>query len=188
MPVAIFLVDRSCHVVWANLSARLLVGDGIALCDGRLVATAAEKRDALASLLRRALDAGDVEAQQHPGAIMIPRSPGSTPLVAVVRPLEAPAHAESAARAVVYVSDPDRGLRASRERLRQLFGLTRSEAELVARLASGYGVRETAAQLGITQETARSHVKRAFLKTGVRRQAELVRLALATATAGALDA
>jgi DNA-binding CsgD family transcriptional regulator len=48
-------------------------------------------------------------------------------------------------------------------------------------------VREAAAQLGVTQETARTYVKRAFLKTGVRRQAQLVRLALAAATAGALD-
>jgi DNA-binding CsgD family transcriptional regulator len=190
MPVGILLVDRSSRVVWANLSARLLAGDGIALCDGRLAATAPEKRDALASLVRRALDAGAAGASLGPEAIMVPRSLGATPLVVVVRPLEAPdaRPGEAAARAVVYVSDPDRGLRASRERLSQLFGLTRAEAGLVALLAEGHGVREAAALLGITEETARTYVKRAFQKTGVRRQAELVRLALAAATAGALDA
>jgi DNA-binding CsgD family transcriptional regulator len=190
MPVGIVLVDRSSHVVFANLSARLLVGDGIALREGRLVATEPEPRDALASLVRRAIDAGDEGAPCGPEALMVPRSSGSTPLVLVVRPLEASGErsAQGAALAVIYVSDPERGLRASRERLRQLFGLSRAEAELVALLAQGYGVREASARLGVTQETARTYVKRAFQKTGVRRQAELVRLALAAATAGALDA
>lgn len=192
MPVSIVLVDGSARVVWMNLSARLLIrnGDGIAVRDGRLVATSGEPGDLLSSLVRRALGAGEVEPARDPAATMVSRSSGSSPLVVVVRPLEAPGgrDAERTVQAVIFVSDPDHGLRTSRERLRQLFELTRSEAELVALLAAGYGVREAAMQLGVTQETARTYVKRAFQKTGVRRQAELVRLALAAATAGAIDA
>ena len=184
MPVGVVLVDASARPMWTNLEARLLLqrGDGLALHEGRLVVTSREPGCAFASLLKRAVEAGAA----GPEAILLARSPESAPLVVVARPLEAPE--PGAARAVLFVSDPDHGLRTSRARLRQLFDLTATEADLVALLAEGHDLRSAGDRLGIRHETARTHVKHAFLKTGVRRQSQLVRLALAAATAGALDA
>jgi CRP-like cAMP-binding protein len=133
VPVGIVLVDRSARVVWTNLNARLLVqsGDGIALRDGRLVATAPEKRDALASLVGRVLDPTERRASRGPEAIMVPRSSGLAPLVVVVRELGAPdEHPPAGATlAVVFVSDPDHGLRE--------FEPTRAEAESRDRRLTG---------------------------------------------------
>jgi DNA-binding CsgD family transcriptional regulator len=108
----------------------------------------------------------------------------------VIRPIESPEarQANGAAKAVIFISDPDQGLRASRLRLLQLFELTPAEANLVALLAAGHDLSEAADVLRITKESARTYLKHAFEKTGTHRQAELVHLALAAATAGAVEA
>jgi DNA-binding CsgD family transcriptional regulator len=59
-----------------------------------------------------------------------------------------------------------------------LYGLTESEARLAAALAAGETLASHAARQGIGRETARTHLRNAFAKTGTRRQAELVRLVL----------
>lgn len=59
---------------------------------------------------------------------------------------------------------------------REQFRLTGREAELAAQLASGRGIADAAAALGMSVSTARQHVKSIFAKTGTHRQAELVAL------------
>jgi DNA-binding CsgD family transcriptional regulator len=80
------------------------------------------------------------------------------------------------ARALVVVLDPE-GLPAPPEAaLRAAFGLTSAEGRLAARLGTGESLNEAADALGIAKETARSHLKAIFAKTGARRQSELVAL------------
>jgi DNA-binding CsgD family transcriptional regulator len=56
------------------------------------------------------------------------------------------------------------------------FGLTPAETRLLASLFAGRTLNETAATLGITRPTAKTHLEHIFSKTGVTRQAELIRL------------
>ena len=60
--------------------------------------------------------------------------------------------------------------------LHGLFDLTPAEARLAALVGSGLPPREAAKNLGITEETARTVLKRVFSKTGVSRQSELAAL------------
>jgi DNA-binding CsgD family transcriptional regulator len=62
--------------------------------------------------------------------------------------------------------------------LRSRFGLTCAEANLAIEITRGDGRKAAAARLGIAVTTARTHLTHIFEKTGVRRQAELVRLVL----------
>ena len=62
--------------------------------------------------------------------------------------------------------------------LRMLFDLTPAEARLTRLLVEGRTAAEAAALIGVTEATARTHLRRVFTKTGVRRQTELVRLLL----------
>jgi DNA-binding CsgD family transcriptional regulator len=57
-----------------------------------------------------------------------------------------------------------------------LFDLTPGESRIATMVGSGLQLRESAIRLGITEETARSVLKRVLAKTGVHRQAELVGL------------
>jgi DNA-binding CsgD family transcriptional regulator len=54
------------------------------------------------------------------------------------------------------------------------FGLTPAEARLALHLVAGETLRSAAVKLSITYETARTHLKNIFNKTGTCRQAELV--------------
>jgi DNA-binding CsgD family transcriptional regulator len=56
------------------------------------------------------------------------------------------------------------------------FGLTPAETKVLASLFAGRTLIETATTLGITRPTAKTHLEHIFLKTGVTRQAELMRL------------
>ena len=60
--------------------------------------------------------------------------------------------------------------------LRLLFDLTPAEARLTRLLVEGRAPAQAAKVLGITEATVRTHLRRVFAKTGVQRQAELVRL------------
>ena len=57
------------------------------------------------------------------------------------------------------------------------FSLTPAETRLVESLLAGRSLKETAAALGVAMTTAKTHLENIFQKTGVKRQAELVRLA-----------
>lgn len=65
--------------------------------------------------------------------------------------------------------------------LRGLFGLTRTEALVAAGLARGLDTAELATELRVRPNTVLSHVKRALLKSGTRRQSQLVALILRSA-------
>lgn len=58
------------------------------------------------------------------------------------------------------------------------YGLTPRESALVAMLATGMAPQRAARQLGISEGTARTHLKSIFLKLGVSRLSELVWLLL----------
>ena len=64
------------------------------------------------------------------------------------------------------------------EVIQKLFGLTPKEAALAVRLAAGESIQEAAKSMRITHNTARAHLRSIFTKTGIDRQASLVRLLL----------
>jgi DNA-binding CsgD family transcriptional regulator len=80
--------------------------------------------------------------------------------------------------AIVLVTDPEIEMRARVESLRDRYGLTPAEATFALEIIKGDGRKATADRLGISVGTARSHLSKIFDKTGVRHQAELVRLLL----------
>ena len=62
--------------------------------------------------------------------------------------------------------------------LADLFELTPAEANLAILLARGLSLAEVSEAQSISQHTARAQLKSIFAKTGVSRQAELVRLVI----------
>ena len=64
---------------------------------------------------------------------------------------------------------------ANRREIAELYELTPAEEKLLDLILDGSGLFEAAEQLGVSRNTARTHMKRIYAKTGTRRQAELVR-------------
>jgi DNA-binding CsgD family transcriptional regulator len=78
--------------------------------------------------------------------------------------------------ALLLVSEPQQDRRRKAEALQRRFALTPAEAAFALEIIKGDGRAAAAARLNISVGTARTHLERIFQKTGVRRQAALVRL------------
>ncbi|MFZ0772522.1 MAG: helix-turn-helix transcriptional regulator [Candidatus Sulfotelmatobacter sp.] len=76
--------------------------------------------------------------------------------------------------ALLKLYDQDLGLRVEAGDLCRLYGLTRGEAALAVLLVQGKSIDDAAAELFISPHTARTHLKRIFMKTYTHRQTELV--------------
>jgi DNA-binding CsgD family transcriptional regulator len=180
MSVAAFLVGSDGRVLHMNRRAAAYVGkgDGLGLRSGRLVANNSGEAARLEQLLRGAtFDAGE---ESSPGGAMrvTPAAPGGQLQLTVVPVPEQNTIAGRERYAIVFVSDPSTAARSRTALIRQLYGLSPTECRVIDLLVQGLNVKEVAEQLRITYETARFHLKRILLKTGARRQSELIRLML----------
>ena len=78
----------------------------------------------------------------------------------------------------VFISDPDQVSLAPAQVIGRLFGFTPAEAALAMLLANGLTLDEASAELGVSRNTTRTHLRSLFARTGVSRQTMLVRLIL----------
>jgi DNA-binding CsgD family transcriptional regulator len=187
LPQGLLIVDAEARLVFANGAARALLdaGEGLHLEKGAVVSA----RDADSGrTLRRLIASCATEpgaAAYSGGEIALRRGTGRLPLDILVMPIKSetaivhmPWFRSRRPTAVLIVSDPETEKEARVEDLRQRFGLTPAEAAFAIEIIKGDGRQATADRLGITVGTARSHLSKIFDKTGVRHQAELVRLLL----------
>ncbi|SDE79384.1 DNA-binding transcriptional regulator, CsgD family [Rhodospira trueperi] len=173
LPLGLILTRPDGRVAHANAPARRILQDGRNLGrtrDGFLVAAdtgaTARLRAAIA-----AVATGDPAAPE--GAIAVTPADGGTPVSVILVPA-GPAHPGAA----LFIADPEAGFSISDERLMSLYGLTRSEAQIVARLARGQTLEEIAAERGQQVTTIRTQVKSVFRKTNTRRQSDVIKLVL----------
>lgn len=88
---------------------------------------------------------------------------------------------------MLYVRDAVNKSSVSSATAKQLFDFTPTETALALELANGLSLENAAENLGIMRNTARAHLRAIFSKTGVRRQAELVRVMLNSVVALSSD-
>ena len=176
LPSGVAVVDAQNRVLYMNsLGATVIsANDGLSIDPAGICRASrpAETRD-LHRLIRQAID--EPAGQAH--AISLTRTRAERPLSVVVAPLAAGSAGEKAA--VLLVSDPERVILPSLETVMRLFELTEAEGRLALSMSQGHRIEDAAQQQGITVSSARTYLKRVFAKTGVDRQAELVRLIVA---------
>jgi DNA-binding CsgD family transcriptional regulator len=187
LPYGVILLDERGQVLLANWFARgrLAACDGLTEERGTL---GASMRSESSALRRLVADALDVAAGRRPagGVLRLSRPSGARPLSLLVAPFKRAAagpFGDPQPAAVVFVSDPDARIDAPADMLARLHGLSPAEANVAAEVLEGGSLSDVAERLGITRNTANTHLKRVFEKTGTRRQSDLVRLlALGAAT------
>ena len=82
---------------------------------------------------------------------------------------------ETAARMVVFITDPDAVQLPTLARLQDSYGLTPSQARVALALGCGSSQKEIARQLSVSSNTVASHTKEVYVKVRVNRQADLMR-------------
>ena len=136
---------------------------------------------ALSGLLEQAARPGVMARRSREDAVVaIQRPSGKRPLTLLVRAMKR-SPAEEATRelsALVFILDPQLPIEATENELRQLYGLTSTEARLANLLMEGKNLDECCDQLAIRPSTGRTHLQHLFEKVGVQRQSELVALLL----------
>jgi DNA-binding CsgD family transcriptional regulator len=78
--------------------------------------------------------------------------------------------------AAIFVRSAELDTPAAPEVIAKLYGLTPSELRVLLAVFESGGVPNVAEALGISEATAKTHLRRLFEKTGTGRQADLVKL------------
>ncbi len=149
--------------------------DGLLMARTGLVAERAADTRLLHMLLQGAITAPELgESKESP--IILQRKTTHNALIVRVVPgpgLDCWPGSEHRT-ALLKLYDQDMGLQVDPEVLSRLYGLTRGEAGLADYLLRGKSIEEAADALFISPHTARTHLKRIFMKTDTHRQTELV--------------
>lgn len=186
MLVGMITFDQQGEIIEVNEEARTIFADkdGIRLVGSGLRADSPRENRELQTLIRQAV--AEIDSEQvvvKPGvieAMSITRPSGRAKLGLLVRrvPLGEWTEGKQRPTAVAFIRDPEHRSTASHDILRRLFDFTRMEASLSLLLVNGLSLDEAAEELGIKRNTARTHLRSIFFKTGVTRQTTLVRVVL----------
>lgn len=178
LSVGVFLLDAAGHVIFANPVAEQLCGDALLISQGRLAARSILQQEALSEAIARASAASADTLTAVPRPLLIPGLDRDGTLAVHVLPVCTAAAtgvermlSETSVIAVVTSAQP--GEPADPALVRDLFGLTLAEARIAALVGAGLAPRNASQALGISEETARTTLKRVFAKVGVSRQSEL---------------
>ena len=186
LPTGCITVGATGKVLMVNRSARGIVGlnDGFGISKGELCAKRPSDTKLLQQLIRQAAYTATGKGTHSGGVMTIARPSQRRAFEVLVTPLRAGPSGlgvEQAA-AAVFVSDPESKTESPREMLGRLFALTPAEASLAGKLMQGMALKTAAEELGVSRNTVHSQLQRIFEKTETNRQAELIRILLASPT------
>lgn len=178
--VATLLVDRRCHIRFANSVARDLLHRADGVCARGMMLAATNLSDTMrlqAAIAHVCLQFDGAGAPSAAPVLALTRSRGRPLLVSVIANDTGPS-ADGDQSATVRLFDPERDLTPLVEPACNLYRLSPVEARLACLIATGRSLAEAATALHIREQTARTYLKQVFLKTDTKRQAELVWLLL----------
>jgi DNA-binding CsgD family transcriptional regulator/PAS domain-containing protein len=183
LPQGVVVIGESGRATFVNRAASLILDqrDGLTLNkQGQLEAADSSETNHLRRSVRTALDPKSDNGLHRGGAIQITRPSGLRPISALITSLheQVSLHDLKKPAALIFLSDPERHTETTERVLRKLYDLTPAEARLTAILTQGKGVIDACAELEVTSNTARTHLKRVFQKTGARRQSDLVKIVM----------
>lgn len=180
---AIIIVNADMTIVFANRRAETHLAEcnGLVRSHARLSAVAFEdtiRLNAALHFVLRGKDAGAVKESPNP-LITIRRANAPRLLVGVV-PVSAEISRGVGAMAALYIVDPSVDFSQAVDQLCHLYGLTPAETRLAKHLVCGLTLATAAANMKVQLQTARGYLKQIFSKLEISRQADLIRLLMAS--------
>lgn len=180
LAVGTILLDEHGKFLTANHLATQILSerDGLEIVNQQLTLASPQQSRELKEIIQRALTNAREQQPAIVQALRVQRPSGRPDLGLMLRlvPQYQWGEGQQVPALAIFISDPGHGGEASQHTLAQLFGLTRAEAALATQLSRGLSIQEAAEALHVSLHTARTQLKSVFAKTGVSRQAELIRL------------
>jgi len=180
LSAGMILVDADGRIAHANAAGNAILdaADFLRTCCGRLVARDAPINAALYEILAAA-DAGDAVLGIKGIALPLTAHDGER-YVAHVLPLTSGARRRAGlaynAAVALFVRKVALAASPPPEVIGEMYKLTPTELRVLLAIVDVGGVPEVAAALGVAVTTVKTHLGRLFEKTGVARQADLVKL------------
>jgi DNA-binding NarL/FixJ family response regulator len=170
LATGVIFVNENLKVFYRNKAAEQILARGTDLLirDGKLCSS---KQDHTAQMQRLVL-------QDRASTHTLPRGGSQPPLHLLVSPL----HSQSAnygrnlPTTIIYVFETLKNSQRIEEVIRLLYNLSPREARFAAKLVLNPELKEAAHAMGITYNTARTHLKRIYAKTNVNRLSTLVHM------------
>jgi DNA-binding CsgD family transcriptional regulator len=181
--VGVLILDQLGRAMLRNREAdRVLeLRDGLSLdAAGRPRASDEAAQADLSLAVKGALATSSAEGETASTLLAVPRRSGQDAYLVEVSPLRGRdlGSEPSIGGAVAFVIDPVQHAQASTRGMKEVFGLTEAEAEVLRLLVGGHGSRAMAEVRGVSVETVRTQIKRILSKTGTGGRPALIRLAL----------
>jgi DNA-binding CsgD family transcriptional regulator/PAS domain-containing protein len=179
LDAGICLLDAEGRIVHANLACRAILGAGDFLYDngGWIGARDGDVDTSLHELLAAA--EGDLNAGIQSMAIPLKAQDGAHYIVRAL-PLKTGARRLAgmtySATTALFIRKVATGTQSSPEIIARAYGLTPAELRVLLAIVDVGGVPEVAAALGVAETTIKTHLANLFRKTGVGRQADLVKI------------
>lgn len=176
---AILIVDGESHPVFFNRAAeRLLAEDNhLMLAHGMLAAASSQETWKLRQLVAAAARCTDNNLSRSNSEIAITCPSGAPPMLLRIKPIPHSAIDKGGRhKQVVAVFTGTTEMKETARQLHDLYHLTPAEARLAALIVRGFSLHAAAHRLNVTNNTARTHMKRVYDKTETHRQVDLVRL------------
>jgi len=183
MRVGILIVTETGTVIVSNARANeaMYTNNGLSLSrDKRLLISAPNLGEQYRTAVARVSDVGITPVHPDSELLAVPKRSDDTSWLLEIVPLtdlqgDIGRYFRGAA---VYIIDPQQGDVVSARGMKELYGLSKAEADVCANLSNGLTLSEIAERRGTSYETVRAQAKMLFAKTGVKSQAELIRRAL----------
>jgi DNA-binding CsgD family transcriptional regulator len=181
LPMGVVLLEGPEKIIVINREAHRILSQNDGLTAGKTGLSAA--LPAVNQELRRLLNPAAASSQSGGyagGSIVIPRPSGKRSFLLLVSPVARhlfPSEIGNA-RVIVFVTDPEKKPRLVAGALAEIYQLTPAESRLAHILVQGNSLVRAARRLGVSHNTARTHLQRIFQKTNTGHQAELVQVLL----------
>ncbi|MFN4163122.1 MAG: helix-turn-helix transcriptional regulator [Ferrovibrio sp.] len=179
-PYGVFLLDNKGEVIFTNHMAQSMLAerDGVMMTNQRLGALHITANRRLHEAVRQCLQAAAKESVYGGDAFTIARVTDGRYYTIEVVPLMSKERlfTESQPAVLVLLGDPQRGPRLRSQQIRDMYGLTATEAEIAILLAQGTRPAEICRIKGISPNTLKTHRRRLFDKLEVETQAQLARM------------
>jgi DNA-binding CsgD family transcriptional regulator/PAS domain-containing protein len=182
LTVGVVLLDQACRIVAMNREAQRVLDqkDGLAAGKDGLTAARPHENRELRVVIAGATKTGSAGGLGDGGILGIPRPSGKRSFVLLVAPVGRQAFALGikAPSVIVFVTDPERKPEEISTALARIYELTNAESRVATLLMQGETLTHAAEHLGISHNTARTHLQRIYEKTGTSHQGDLIRVLL----------
>jgi len=162
MTAAVFFVERSGQIVYANAAGEQLLVDGSVFHHGERNLVPID--EAARRLLEQALSSRGAA----PFTTMV-ATPQGRRTFSIMPPMDGGERC-----GVVMLTTPDPELSRAVPHLARAYGLTAAETGVLTALLKRRTLTQIAGELGVTLRTVKAHLQKLFEKTGTRRQSDLV--------------